>query len=146
MKVKGLNHRRGCVGCGLVLLNVLLFAATATGQLAVNPSPETFGSVQLGNSMSKSAVLSNTGNSSLTISQATVSGTGFSLSGLSMPLTLAPGQAVSVTTTFAPHSTGSTSCSLSLTHSIQKTNLHGKGSPSSNGTVTTPLPGTGISP
>src|SRR5260370_40629824 len=120
MKVKGLNHRRGCVGCGLVLLNVLLFAATATGQLAVNPSPDTFGSVQIGNSMSKSAVLSNTGNSSLTISQATVSGTGFSLSGLSMPLTLAPGQAVSVTTTFAPQSSGSTTGNLSWPYSMQQ--------------------------
>jgi hypothetical protein len=127
-------------------LNVFLFAATATGQLAVNPSPETFGNVQLGNSMSKSAVLSNTGNSSLTISQTTVSGTGFSLSGLSVPLTLAPGQAVSVTTTFAPQSSGSKSGSLSWTYSIQKTKLHGKGSPSSNSTVTTSLSGTGTTP
>jgi hypothetical protein len=144
--VKVLNYPRTCVGCGLILLNVFLFAATATGQLAVNPSPETFGSVQLGNSMSKSAVLSNTGNSSLTVSQATVSGTGFSLSGLSMPLTLAPGQAVSVTTTFAPQSSGSTSGSLSLTYSIQKIKLHGKGFPSSNSTVTTSLSGTGTTP
>jgi hypothetical protein len=141
--VKVLNYPRTRVGCGLVLLNVFLFAATAAGQLAVNPSPETFGSVQLGNRMSKSAILSNTGNSSLTISQATVSGTGFSLSGLSMPLTLAPGQAVSVTTTFAPQSSGSTSGSLSLTYLIQKTKLHGKGSPSSISTVTTSLSGTG---
>ena len=144
--MKVLNYPRTCVGCGLVLLNVFLFAATAAGQLAVNPSPETFGSVQLGNSMSKSAVLSNTGNSSLMISQATVSGTGFSLSGLSMPLTLAPGQAVSVTTTFAPQSSGSTSGSLSWTYSIQKTKLHGKGSPSSISTVTTSLTGTGTTP
>ena len=144
--MKVLNYPRTCVGCGLVLLNVFLFAATATGQLAVNPSPETFGSVQLGNSMSKSAVLSNTGNSSLTISQAAVSGTGFSLSGLSMPLTLAPGQAVSVTTTFAPQSSGSTSGSLSLTYSIQRTKLHGKGFPFSNNTATTSLSGTGTTP
>jgi Abnormal spindle-like microcephaly-assoc'd, ASPM-SPD-2-Hydin len=144
--VKVLNYPRTCVGCGLVLLNVFLFAATATGQLTVNPSPETFGSVQLGNSMSKSAVLSNAGNSSLTIFQATVSGTGFSLSGLSMPLTLAPGQAVSVTTTFAPQSSGSTSGGLSLTYTIQKAKLHGKGSPSSISTVTTSLSGTGTNP
>jgi Abnormal spindle-like microcephaly-assoc'd, ASPM-SPD-2-Hydin len=144
--VKVLNYPRTSVGCGLVLLNVFLFAATATGQLAVNPSPETFGSVQLGHSMSKSAVLSNTGNSSLTISQATVSGTGFSLSGLSMPLTLAPAQAVSVTTTFAPQSSGSTSGSLSWTYSMQKTKLHGKGSPFSNSIVTTSLSGTGTTP
>ena len=129
-----------CVACALV---VFLFAATAAGQLAVNPSPVSFGSVQFGNSVSQSAFLSNTGNSSLTISQATVSGTGFSFSGLSMPLTLAPGQAVSVATTFTPQSSGSTNGSLSLTYSVPKTKLHGKGSPSSTSTATTSLSGTG---
>lgn len=132
-----------CVACALV---VFLFAATAAGQLAVNPSPVSFGSVQLGNSVSQSAFLSNTGNSSLTISQATVSGTGFSFSGLSMPLTLAPGQAVSVTTTFAPQSSGSTSGSLSLAYSVQKTRLHGNGPPSSTSTAAASLSGTGTTP
>ena len=135
-----------CVGCGLVLLNVFLFAATAAGQLAVNPSTVSFGSVQISKSVSQSAVLSNTGNSSLTISQATVSGTGFSISGLGMPLTLAPGQAVAVTTTFAPQSSGSTSGSLSLAYSVPKTKTHGKGSPSSNSTAALSLTGTGTNP
>jgi Abnormal spindle-like microcephaly-assoc'd, ASPM-SPD-2-Hydin len=117
--------------------SVFLFAAAAAGQLAVKPSPVTFGSVPLGTSLSKSASLSNTGNSSLTISQATVSGTGFSFSGLSMPLTLAPGQAVSMTTTFAPKSGGSASGTLSLTY---KTKIRGKVSSS---TITTSLSGTG---
>jgi hypothetical protein len=113
---------------------VFLFAAAAAGQLSVNPSPVSFGSVPLGTSLSKSASLSNTGNSSLTISQATVSGTGFSFSGLSMPLTLGPGQAVSMTTTFAPKSSGSASGTLSLTYSIRNTRLR---------TTTTSLSGTG---
>lgn len=89
---------RTCVGCGLVLLNVLLFAATATGQLAASPSTVSFGSVQIGNSLSQSVVLNNTGSWNLTISKATVSGTGFSISGLTLPLTLAPGQSASLTT------------------------------------------------
>jgi Abnormal spindle-like microcephaly-assoc'd, ASPM-SPD-2-Hydin len=141
--VKRIGPPSTCVACALV---VFLFAATAAGQLAVNPSPVSFGSVQFGNSVSQSAFLSNTGNSSLTISQATVSGTGFSFSGLSMPLTLAPGQAVSVATTFTPQSSGSTNGSLSLTYSVPKTKLHGKGSPSSTSTATTSLSGTGTTP
>jgi hypothetical protein len=116
---------------------IFLFAAAAAGQLSVNPSPVVFGSVPLGTSLSKSASLSNTGNSSLTISQATVSGTGFNFSGLSMPLSLAPGQTVSVTTSFSPKSSGSASGTLSL---IYTTKLHGKVSPS---TITTSLSGTG---
>ena len=101
-----------CVGCGLVLLNVFLFAATATGQLATNPSTVSFGSVQTGNSVSQSVVLNNTGSGYLTISRATVSGTGFSISGLSLPVMLSPGQRVSFTTTFAPQSSGSISGSV----------------------------------
>jgi len=135
------------VGCGLVLLNVLLFAATAGGQLAVNPSTVSFGTVRLGNSVSQSAVVSNSGSSSLTISQATVSGTGFSVSGFNVPLTLVPGQGVSVTTTFAPQSSGSTSGSLSLAYAVQKIKVHGKGSPSSPiSAAAVSLSGTGTTP
>jgi len=132
--VKRIGPLSTCVSCAFV---VFLFAAAAAGQLSVKPSPVTFGSVPLGTSLSKSASLSNTGNSSLTISQATVSGTGFSFSGLSMPSTLAPGQAVSMTTTFAPKSGGSASGTLSLTY---KTKIRGKVSSS---TITTSLSGTG---
>jgi len=132
--VKRIGPLSTCVSCAFI---VFLFAAAAAGQLSVKPSPVNFGSVPLGTSLSKSASLSNTGNSSLTISQATVSGAGFSFSGLSMPLTLAPGQAVSMTTTFAPKSGGSASGTLSLTY---KTKIRGKVSSS---TITTSLSGTG---
>jgi hypothetical protein len=144
--VKHLGYPWTNVGCGLVLLNVFFFAATAAGQLAVNPSTVSFGTVQIGNSVSQSAILSNTGSSSLTISQATVSGTGFSVSGLNVPLTLAPGQAVSVTTIFAPQSSGSTSGSFSVAYSLPKIKVHGKGSPSSSNAAAVSLTGTGMAP
>ena len=128
-----------CVGCVLVLLNVFLFAATATGQLAVNPSIVSFGSVQTGNSVSQSVVLYNNGRWNLTISQATVSGTGFGISGLSLPVKLPPGQTVSLTTTFAPQSSGSISESLSLEYFRN----HERGSLY---TATLSLTGTGTTP
>jgi len=132
-------------GCGFVLLNVLLFAATAAGQLAVNPSAVNFGSVPVGNSVSQAVALNNTGTSNLTISQATVSGTGFSTGGLSLPLTLAPGQNVSVTTTFTARSGGSTSGSLALAYSVPKIKTRGKNSFSST-SATVSLSGTGATP
>ncbi|HEX9110468.1 MAG TPA: choice-of-anchor D domain-containing protein, partial [Terriglobales bacterium] len=144
--MKHLGYPWTYVGCGLVLLNVVLFAATAAGQLAVNPSAVSFGTVRLGNSVSQSAVLSNNGNSSLTISQGSVSGTGFSVSGFNVPLTLAPRQAVSVTTTFAPQSSGSTSGSFSVAYSVPKNKSHGKGSPSLNSAAVVSLTGTGMAP
>jgi Abnormal spindle-like microcephaly-assoc'd, ASPM-SPD-2-Hydin len=144
--VKRLGSPRRCGDCGLVLLNVLLLAATAAGQLAVNPSTVNFGSVQIGGSASQSVALSNTGSSSLTISQATISGTGFSVSSLGMPLTLAPGQGINITSTFAPPTDGSATGSLSLAYSFPRNKTHGKGSPLSSGTAAVSLSGTGISP
>jgi hypothetical protein len=131
------------VGCGLVLLSVFLLSATSAGQLVVNPSTVSFGSVQIGGSVSQSVVLSNALSSTLTISQATVSGTGFASSGLGMPTTLAPGQSVSLTTTFAPRSGGTVTGGLSLAYSFPKNKSRGKGSPNSNATATLSLTGTG---
>lgn len=134
------------VSCGLVLLNVFLFAATATGQLAPNPSTVNFGSVVIGNTVPQSVVLSNTGGSNLTISQTTVSGTGFGIGSLGLPLTLAPAQSVTLTTTFTPQSSGNLSGSVSIAYSVPKNKSHGKGAPPSNSTATVSLTGTGITP
>jgi hypothetical protein len=134
------------VVCGLVLLNVFLFAATASGQLAPSPSPANFGSVVISNTASQSVALSNTGNSSLTISQTTVSGTGFGIGNLGLPLTLAPGQSVPLPTSFAPQSSGNFSGSVSIAYSVLKNKSHGKGNPPSNGTTTVSLNGAGVTP
>jgi ASPM-SPD-2-Hydin domain-containing protein/HYDIN/CFA65/VesB family protein len=131
---------------GFVLLSVFLFAATATGQLAPNPSPVNFSSVVIGNTVSQSVVLSNTGGSNLTISQTTVSGTGFGIGNLGLPLTLAPGQSVPLTTTFGPQSSGNLSGSVSIAYSVPKNKSHGKGAPPSNSTTTVSLNGTGVTP
>ncbi|MFY9559471.1 MAG: choice-of-anchor D domain-containing protein [Terriglobales bacterium] len=127
-------------------MSVLLFTATAAGQLVLNPSAVSFGSVQIGGSVSQSVVLSNTASSNLTISQAILSGTGFTISGLGLPATLAPGQSMSLTTTLAPQAGGSITGSLSLACSVPKGKTHGKGSPTSNSTATLALTGTGTSP
>ena len=144
--MKHFGPPRTCVGCGLVLLSVFLLSATSAGQLVVNPSTVSFGSVQIGGSVSQSVVLSNALSSTLTISQASVSGTGFSSSGLGMPTTLAPGQSVSLTTTFAPRSGGTVTGGLSLAYSFPKNKSRGKGSPNSNATATLSLTGTGTGP
>ena len=132
------------VSCALVLLNIFLFAATATGQLAPNPSPVNFGSVLIGNTVPQSVVLSNTGGSNLTISQTTVSGTGFGIGNLGLPLTLAPGQSVPLTTTFAPQSSNHFRGSVSITYSVPKNRFRRRGSLPSNSVTTVSLNGTGI--
>jgi hypothetical protein len=102
------------------------------GALAANPTSLAFGSVQVGSSKSLSETLTNSGGSSLTISAATASGTGFSLSGLSLPVTLTAGQSTSFTVLFSPTTSGAASGSVSIT------------STGSNPSLSIPLSGTGV--
>jgi hypothetical protein len=104
------------------------------GQLASSPTSETFGSVTVGNLQNASVTLTNTGGASATISQASASGTGFSISGIATPATLSAGQSTSFTVTFTPQSSGATSGAVTIT------------SNASNPTLTIPLSGTGVTP
>ena len=72
-----------------------------------------FGNVNVGSNKALTISMSNTGGSSLTVSQFTVNGAAFSMSGVTMPLTLNPNQSVSGTVTFAPTGAGSASGSIS---------------------------------
>jgi hypothetical protein len=133
--VKRHNFPQIFVGCGFVCLNILLFASAASGQVAATPSSVNFGSVQVGNSVSQTVQLSNTSDGSLTIDQATVSGTGFSVSGFILPTTLLRGQSVTLTTTFTPQSSGAITGSISLEYSRTLWRRH-------SNTVTISLAGT----
>jgi hypothetical protein len=105
----------------------------SAGTLSLSPTSLNFGSVIVGDNASLSETLTNTGGSSLTISQVAVSG-GFTLNGITAPLTLAAGQSTNFTVLFAPSSAGSASGNLTIT------------SNASNPTVTIPLSGTGVTP
>ena len=102
------------------------------GALTANPTSLAFGSVPVGSSTSLSETLTNTGGSSLTISAASASGAGFSLSGLSLPLTLNAGWSTSFTVLFSPTASGAASGTLSVT------------SNGSNPNLSIPLSGTGV--
>ncbi len=110
----------------------LTTASTTPGQLVANPGGLSFGSVQVSSSNTLFEAVANTGGSSVTLSQATVAGSGFSISGLSLPLTLAAGQSVTFGATFAPQSGGGASGSISI------------GSNASNSTMTISMFGTGM--
>src|SRR6202047_3945669 len=115
-----------------VVLN--LSGTGVQGQLGSNPTSFSFGSIQIGNSKSLAGTLTNSGGSSLTISAATASGSGFSLNGLSLPLTLTAGQSTSFTVLFSPTAGGAASGSVSIT------------SNGSNPNLSNPLSGTGVTP
>jgi len=109
-------------------------------QLTPSPSSVSFGSLTTGTSATQSVTLTNTGNSSVSLSQISVSGTGFSGTGLAVPLTLAAGQAASLSAKFAPTTTGNFSGSVNIvsdaTNSPLAVSLSGWGNAPASHTVT----------
>src|SRR2546425_7269404 len=70
----------------------LTIALSGTGtqpQLSPTPTSISFGSLGPATNPSQTITLKNTGPASLTLSQATVSGTGFTITGLTVPVTIA---------------------------------------------------------
>jgi hypothetical protein len=96
-------------------LGIPLVANSATpGVLSTSDSSLTFGSVPVAGSATQSETLTNSGASSVTVTQATVSGTGFRITGLSLPMTLSPGQSFTFGAVFTPTSGGSKTGSISV--------------------------------
>ena len=93
---------------------IALSGAGIEGQLGASPSSVNFGSVAVGSNGSQTITLTNSGSASVTISQATASGTGFSISGLSTPLALGAGLSTTFSVQFAPTTAGSASGSISI--------------------------------
>jgi hypothetical protein len=81
--------------------------------LSASPSTITFGNVTVGNSSSKTGTLT-AGASAMTVSSASWNGQGYSVSGISFPVTLAAGQGVPFTVTFTPQAAGLASGSISF--------------------------------
>lgn len=100
--------------------------------LATTQTSLSFGNVNTGSATTLTVTLSNTGGGSMSISQLSVSGAGFSVSGFTTPATLAAGAAATLSVSFAPSSATSYSGTLSIT------------SNASNSILTIPLSGTGV--
>jgi hypothetical protein len=73
-----------------------------------------FGNVNVGSNSSLTTTLTNNGNSNVTISGVTVSGTGYSDSGVTSGETLTPNQSITITAQFAPSAAGLVSGSVSI--------------------------------
>ena len=89
-------------------------AGAMPGQLSLMASAVSFGNVQVGSSQTVSETLINSGSSSVNVSQAVVTGAGFSVSGLPMTLTLGAGQSQTFSLTFTPTSAGSAGGNLAI--------------------------------
>jgi Abnormal spindle-like microcephaly-assoc'd, ASPM-SPD-2-Hydin len=109
----------------ITLLAAMLpvYAGAATQQLTCTPSRMRFGAVPVGQTETQIVVLTNSGTTSVTVTANTMTESEFTLSNLSLPLTLAAGQSISVNLTFSPTTTGYTSGGSSFTSNASNPQL-----------------------
>ena len=82
--------------------------------ISVVPPSFSFTNVTVGTTNTQTVTITNPGTANLTVSQASLVGTNFSFSGLTLPLTVAPGGSSPFTVSFAPSSATTYSASLTL--------------------------------
>lgn len=82
--------------------------------LSLSAATLAFGNVGVNSAITQSITLSSTGTTPVTVSAATLAGTGFSASGQSFPVTLNPGQTATVNVKFSPTLAGTATGQLSL--------------------------------
>jgi len=82
--------------------------------ISLTPSSANFGSVAVGSTNSQTIQIGNPGTSVLTITQAIVTGTGFSTTGLTVPVSINPGQSTTFNAKYQPTATGAASGSITL--------------------------------
>jgi hypothetical protein len=96
-------------------LSVSLSGTGMQPALTISPSSLNFSNVVVGQTSTQTVTLTNSGNSGLTMNLATLSGTGFGMSGLSLPATIAPGANLQFNVTFTPTSTSGSTGSVLFT-------------------------------
>jgi mannose/fructose-specific phosphotransferase system component IIA len=116
-----------------VAANLTGTGTAATGQLSVTPTTLSLGSVAVGATGTASGTLSAAG-ANVTISAASSNNSRFTLSGISLPMTIQAGQSAKFTVTFSPQATGAATGTLTFT------------SNASPPTTTESLTGTGTAP
>ena len=92
-------------------------AVTGTGVqagISVTPTSASFGSVATGNTNSQTIQLKNSGTASLTVSQVAATGSGFSVGGVTVPLTLAPGASSTFNVQYTPTASGAVNGSVTI--------------------------------
>jgi Abnormal spindle-like microcephaly-assoc'd, ASPM-SPD-2-Hydin len=93
-----------------------------------------FGNVALNTPTTRTVVLSSNGTASVTVNSAALTGSGFTISGATFPVTLAPGQTATLSVKFDPTAAGAATGQLTITSNS-----------STNGSEAIALSGTGTS-
>ena len=117
----------GCLGGQIISPN------TPAGSLQASPNNISFGSVPVGSSASTSVSVMNEGTAAVNVSQLSLSGQSFAVSGASnLPMKVAPGQTLSFNVSFSPAAAGTTAGQVTIASDA-----------ATNGTLVVGLNGTG---
>ena len=107
-------------------------ANPSAGVFTATPAIVSFGSVVTGTSNSQPIILTNSGNTTLIFSQVSSAGAGFSVTGLPLSTTIAPGSSVTFNAVFTPTAAAAINGSVTLATNGQPSplviNLSGTGS------------------
>jgi hypothetical protein len=103
----------GCGGGGVSANERAKKPIVPPGELAVTPAKLSFGTVAVGQRITKAATLT-AGDSRIKVMSANWSGEGYSVSGIVFPVTVAAGQSVSFKVSFAPPRAGSSAGNISF--------------------------------
>jgi hypothetical protein len=122
------------MGCAGITSKPGTSTSLGPATMSLTPPSINFPSVVVGNTDSQAIIVTNTGIDTLTVTQAALTGTQFSVSPASLPVNLSPGQQTTVTVSFSPTAAGSASGSISIISSASST------------PVNVALSGTGVAP
>lgn len=106
---------QGDSGSAPFVVGLSATAVNSQPQLSVNPGSIDFGTVSDGLKSNANLVLTNLGTADLTVSLMSMSGSEFTVSGITTPKTIPTGQSSQVVVTFSPTAAGSATGSLSIT-------------------------------
>ena len=107
----------------------------AVPTLTISPGSLTFGNVTVNTASTLPVTLTSTGTAPVTVNSAALSGTGFTMSGATFPVTLNPTQSLTLNVQFDPATAGAVTGQLTI-----------RSNSSTNGTVIISLTGTGMVP
>ena len=94
--------------------------------LSVAPDAIKFGSVGLGGTLSQSVTVTNHGTSNVTITKASTTAAGVTVTGISLPLTIAAGKQVTFNVVFSPKTPGPLSGNVSVVSDVSANAKHNR--------------------
>ena len=105
-------------GCGSTGVSAQPTGSGPTVSATISPSSLSFGNTSVGSTSAKTVVITNTGTADLVVSAIDITGSAFSLSGVTLPLTVAAGASYTASVIFTPQSVGNASGSASIVSNL----------------------------